>query len=242
MAVISQADQSGYDRESLSSEEENQLRVTLERSLEDTRTEGTTTLRDKVEEYYDEIVFAAEVARAQFDQRFDGQNPASGFFGIDTIHSGYFGYDDWTNTPDAGADDGGTAIAWLDDEAPDHLSGNGGRDHPLRVGEDVVHVILGVGSYEEEPNATRLRFVKNDSPRSAFSTTEYFRNTDLHIQWLNAPIVLADGDDIYSEYLAAEDDSDESLYLKGLTFIKEKTSRVMTPETMAAEDLFEETS
>lgn len=242
MAQVSSPSESGYDRDTLSEEEEDMLKMVFDRALEDTRTEGTTTLRDKVQEYYDEVVFAAEVARAQFDQRFDGQNPSSGFFGVDTVHSGYFGYDDWSNTPDPGSGDDGSAIAWIDDSVPDHVSGTGGRNNPLRIGEDAVHIIFGVGSYETDPVATRAWFVKNDSPRSAFSTTETFRNTDLRIQWLNAPIVLAEGDDIYSEYLSAEASTTESLYLTGLTFLQEKTSRIVTPGTMSAEEFYEQTS
>jgi len=242
MAKITNPAESGYDRESLSSEEENLLETTFDRAFEDTRTEGTTTLRDKATEYIDEIKFAAEVARSQFDQRFDGQNPASGFFGVDTIHAGYFAYDDWTNTPGPGADDAGSSLAFIDDSVGDHVTGSGGRVNPLRIGEDAVHVVLGVGSYETNPASSRIWFVKNDSPRSAFSTTESFRQTDLNVQWLNSPMVLAESDDIYAEYLATESDTEESLFLTGFTFLGEKVSRIVQPSTMAAEDLYEQTS
>ena len=237
MTNLTNPGESGYDREPLSSDEEDRLQLTLDRSFEDTRTEGTTTLQDKINQYYDEIKFAAEVARAQFGQRYDGQNPRTSYFGMDTIHPGFFGYNDWTNTPDVPVDGAGSNVYWIDGSAPDQFSGDGGRDDPLKIGESVVHIVLGVTSYEENPPSNRHQFHKNDNPRSAFSSVESFHNTDLNTTWLDAPMVLAEDDNVIARYVGGQADTAESLALRGVTFIKEKASRLTTPAEMATDEI-----
>lgn len=237
MSNLTDPGESGYDRDALSNDEEDLLQSSLNRAFEDTRSEGVPTLQDKIEEYWDEIKFTAEVARSQFGQRFDGQNPRNGYFGIDAIHPGFFGYDYWGNTPDPGASTAGTALYWIDGDAPDEFSsGTGGRDDPLQVGDSVVHLVLGVTSYADSPVATRHQFFKNDNPRSAFSSVEAFQNTDLKTQWLDAPMVLAEDDNIAARFLSSQSDSTESLALRGVTFIKEKASRKITTASMAGDE------
>jgi len=234
MPKVSEAGQSGYDRNQLSTEEQEMLQTTIDRSFVDIHTEQGNPLHGILEDNQDAIMFAAEVAKAQFDKEFDGLNPNPGFFGVDYIHPAYFGYNTWSNTPDGTG--GGNVIDWLDDSAPDQFSGSGGRDNPLRIGENAVHVILAVGSYDGSPTCTRIQFFKDDSPRSAFSTQVEFRSTDLRVKRLNAPMVYAEDDDIYSQFTSA-DSTSEALYLYGLTFIPEKQSREMDPTNMEGENI-----
>jgi hypothetical protein len=182
-------------------------------------------------------MFAAEVAKAQFDQDFDGLNPSPGFFGIDHIHAGYFGFNDWDNTPDGtGA---GNVVNWLDADVTDNLSGNGGgRDDPVRIGENAVHIVTSIGSYSESPVATRVQMYKNDSPRSAFTLDPEFRNTDLRLKRLDAPIVLAEDDDLFARFCSGANGF-EALYLQGVTFIPEKQSRTIDPSDMPGENVVE---
>jgi hypothetical protein len=236
MVQVSTPGQSGYDRDTLSSEEQQSLQTTLDRAFEDIRTDEHNPVQNLLMQYNDEIEFAAEVAKAQFDQRFDGLNPGSGFFGIDTIHSGYFGYYDWDNTPDASSV--GEVVDWIDDSAPDEFSGSGGRNNPIRVGENAVHLITGLGSYSQSPVATRHQFFKNDNPRTSFSSDVEFRNTDLRIKPFDAPVVLAEDDDLYARYLAGATGS-EQLYLFGVSYIPEKQLRTIDPVDMPGENIVE---
>jgi len=234
MPQVSTPGQSGYDRDTLGNEESTMLTTVMERAFEDIRSDEHNPVQNLLMQYEDEIEFAAEVAKAQFDQRFDGLNPGSGFFGIDTIHPGYFGYDDWDNVPDGT----GTAnvIDWLDDSAPDRFNGGGGRNNPLRIGENAVHLVAGIGSYAENPVATRHQFFKNDNPRTAFSSDMEFRNTDLRIKPFDAPVVLAEDDDIFGRYLSG-DSGFEALYLIGISFVPEKQLRTLDPADMNGENI-----
>jgi len=234
MVQVSTPGESGYDRDTLANEEQNMLSTVIQRALEDVRTDEHNPVQSHLLSYQDEIEFAAEVAKAQFDQRFDGLNPSSGFFGVDTIHSGYFGYDDWDNCPDATSV--GEVVNWLDDDAPDHFNGAGGRDSPLRIGENAVHLVTALGSYAQNPVATRHQFFKNDQPRTAFSSDVEFRNSDLRIKPFNAPIVLAENDDIFGRYLAG-DSGNENLYFVGVSFVPEKQLRTLQPSNMPGENI-----
>ena len=224
--------ETGLQRADLSDDEASMLMTAYERSLEDVRGLNTESLLSKIREYQGEIELAAQVAKATFNKDFDGSNPQSGAFGIDRIHSGYFGWDSWYNCPDATA---GSVTTWLDNSVPDNLSGSGGVNNPLTVGEPVVHVILGVGSYVENPKATRLKFRLNDQPRTAISTETEFFNTDLRAKFFDTPILLKDDDDVFAEFYGAESGA-EALYPIGLTFIEAKDYRELDPADMAGTD------
>lgn len=235
MAQVSSPGQSGYDRDTLSDDEQTMLETALARSFEDIRTEEHDPLQTLLMEYRSEIGFAAEVAKAQFNQQFDGLNPDPGYYGIDTIHSGYFGYDDWDNCPDGGGSN--TTVDWLTGADADQLSSTGsGRSDPIRIGENAVHLVTAIGSHDLSPTCTRLQMYKNDNPNTSFSTDMEFRTADLRIKPLQAPLVLAEDDDLYVQYLSA-DNSSEALYLFGVSFIPEKQLRTILPGSMPGEDI-----
>lgn len=233
MPKIDSPGTSGPERASLSSDEKTKLNRSVERGFEDTRALDTQTVVQKATDYQEEIQFAAEVAKAEFEQSFDGMLPQSGAFGIDPIHHGYFGYDSWDNLPELTA---GETQAWLDNGQPDNLNGNGGINNPLTVGDPAVHVILAVGSYAESPKISRLRWRLNDQPRPAISTSFNYRNTDLRMQWLDTPLVLKPDDDVYAEVYADQDGADAP-YLFGFSFVKSKEMRDVDPADMAGTDM-----
>jgi hypothetical protein len=222
----------GLSANTLSQAESDALSLFFNRGLRDYRTEGNGRLRQFLQQYRGEIDQAAEVAKATFDKEFDGHQPQSGSFGVSRIRPGYFGYDSWDNCPDATE---GSVTTWLDNSTPDNLSGSGGVDSPLTVGEPVVHLIVGFATHAESPKAEAIKLRLNDQPRTSIQVGEEFRKTDLRYAPLSTPILLKDDDDVYAEFYADADGA-ESLYPVGLTFIEAKDYRELDPSNMAGTD------
>jgi hypothetical protein len=225
----------GAKMETLSSEEKNDLQRSMRRTFEDLRVEGEAVIRNKIQsDYMDEIEVAAQIARHELNGSFDGYSPASGNFGIDVIHPGYFGYDDWDNMPDV---TGGSTFDWFDDDTPDNLnSGESGFANPLTIGDPAVHIILGYGSYSPDPVVSRLREQKNDNPIPAVTTEDVFRNTDLRIKWKDTATVLQPQDTFAVRGFAGGENGTDypaALYPIGLTFLEAQEYRLLDPEDMA---------
>lgn len=230
---------SGVKRSQLSGEEETKLNNALKRSFEDTRALNTRSILDKILEYQTEIEFAAEVAKRKLDGSFDGGAPESGNFGIDQIHPGYFGYDDWDSMPDV---TGGEASDWLDSHSPTNLNSGSTNDSfgdPLGVGDPVTHLILGFGSYAPDPVVSKIKFEKNDQPEPTVSTETAFRNTDLRVQWLDTPQLLQPRDDFSAKVFAGGEEGQtysEAVYPIGVSFVEAKALRQLDPANMAGTD------
>lgn len=232
MPKVDSPARNGVERATLSDSEKEKLNLAVSRGFEDTRSLDTQTVVQKLLDYREEIREAAEIAKAQFDQTFDGSAPTSGNFGIDSIHSGYFGWDSWDNL---GSLTAGETAVWLDNSVPDNLSGAGGVDGPLTVGEPATHLICGIGSHAESPKVTRLNWRLNDQPRPSISTEQNFRNTDLRVKWLDTPVVLKEDDDIFAQ-VYADQDGEDAIYPVGFSFVKSKDMRTLDPEQMAGTD------
>lgn len=226
----------GAKRDTLSEGEGDELRRSLRRSLEDSRSVDTSVIQERIDDYWQEVKIAAEVAKHELNGSFDGQTPNSGNFGIDTVHPGYFGYDDWDDMPSLS---GQSVNDWIDSGTPTNLGGSSGFANPLAVGEPAVHVILGFGSYSADPVVSRIKEEKNDSPMAAVTTEDAFRNTDLRLKWLDTPRVLQPDDDYAARvYAGGESGStyQDAVYPFGITFLEAKAYRTLDPANMAGTD------
>ncbi len=244
MPKIDSPDESGLAEADLSQAEKDRFALMFERYIEDVRTLDTETTVNKFREYQAEIQQAARVAKAEFAQGFGGTEPNSGQFGASLIRPGFFGYDSWLNCPDA---EEGTAVPWLDAAAPDNLSGSAGD--PLTVGEDAVHIIIGVGSYvgstavnftdssvnRELPKTEAVKFRLNDQPRTSIETWMAFRNTDMRQRYFDTPMLVTEDDDVYAEFVGGEAGT-EALYPIGVSYVKGKALREIVAADMATED------
>lgn len=229
MAQVDTPSDISTDRESLSESEEKLIDLTLERGMEDTYVEATEVVTEKIKEYRSEIVQAAEIARAQFDQPFGGMNPREGRFAIKRIRSGYFGYDSWENAPSLSA---GENNDWIDDDTPDNLSsGDSGINNPLKIGSDAVHIILGFGTFHDSPKVESIKPRLNDSPRSAIQTKWEFTRTDTQIKWLDRPMILPENA-LLAMQLYADTGGDDFPYPVGFSFIRYRPSQYSDPEEM----------
>jgi hypothetical protein len=229
MVQVDTPDQIATDRENLSQQEQRLLEASLERGLEDTYVEGTEVLRKKIQEYFDEIEQAAEIARAQFDQPLGGLNPREGTFAVSRIFSGYFGYDSWENV---GTLTSGATNDWIDDDTPDNLgSGSSGINEPLKVGEEAVHIILGFGTFHESPKTSAIQLRINDSPRTAIRTKYEFTRTDTQIKWLDRPKILPENA-LLAARLYADNGGEDFVYPVGISFIEHRASQEPDPANM----------
>lgn len=231
MVRIVSTSQGGLERADLSGDEQKLLNVALERGLEDTRTEGGEVITEKLREYKSEIRVAAEVAKAQTSKGFGGQQTNSdNNFIIDRIYSGYFGFDDW-DVELNGLASGATAD-WVHEGQTiqgDGTSGSGTSGNPVTVGNEAVHLICGIGSHSPSPKVNRVRFTLNDVPKTAITTDEEFRKTDLQVKWLDSPVLLSGEDEVLTEVFAGVG-GDESLYYEGVTFLANKEARDLDPD------------
>lgn len=229
MANTDRPDDISVDSQPLSENEEKRLRLALRRGLEDSRSLDTKVIVEKLDEYRDEINSAAQIARAQFDQKFGGLNPESGRFAISRIHSGYFGYDSWENVPTM---TGGALNAWIDDDTPDNLtSGSSGLQNPVKVGEQAVHVIMGVGTYHDSPKTTAVKMEINESPRASIKTKYEFTRTDVQVKWLDRAIILPENA-LFSAEVFADNDGEDFPFFVGVSFLQNRAAQVADPAEM----------
>lgn len=236
MTVVSGANQGGLERQELSGQERQALKRAYERSLEDTRSEDTETLLEKIREYSSEIEVAAEVAKAQTSKGFGGTMPQSdNEFALTRIDSAYFAMDDWDVQFAAGNSlTAGATANWIHedmdvDTAATTLGGVAGNG--VTIGQDVVHLILGVGSYHPSPKITRVKFTLNDVPRTVLPVSEEFRSMDMQIKWLDAPVLLSGEDDFLAEVYAGIGGEDVP-YLEGVSFIANQEARQLDPANL----------
>lgn len=216
------------DQEQLGGKENSRFQTLMERGLEDTHTLDTEVVREKIQEYSDELRVAAQIARAQFDQPFGGLNPREGQFAASRIHSGYFGWDSWENL---GALTAGTTTAWIDDGTPDNLGGSTGINEPLKVGEEAVHAVLGFGSYHDSPKVSAIEYEVNRQPRSAVRVKYEWTKTDVQIKWLDRPLILPENA-LLAAQVYADTAGDDFPYLFGVSYIKSRASQEPDPANM----------
>lgn len=218
----------------LDSQETAEFNRGIKRFLEDTRTLDTEATLEKLLSYKQEIQTAVEVAKDELQGSFDGQFPASNNFGMSRIDPGYFGYDDWDDAPTF---TGGSASDWIDNDTPTNMSGgSSGFSNPLRVGDPAVHLVLGIGSYAEDPVTSRVKWEKNGDPYAAVQTEDEFRNTDVRMKWLDTPVILQPQDEFAARVFAGGEVSssyEDAPYLWGLSFVESKKLRLLDRADMA---------
>lgn len=215
------------ETENLNDTEQSALQKAFERILEDTWALDTEVIGNKKQEYLPEVEFAAAVAKAQLDKRFAGGQGGANSFVIDQISPHYFGYQSWENTPDTAADDTQT---WLDSSQPDELGG--ASDAPLIIGENAVHVVMGVKERAESPRENLFYWEINNEPQTTLTTDEQFRDTDLQLAWLDSPHILKEDTEYFGEHYAPTSGYSE-VGLVGVSFIDGREARVRDPGTLS---------
>lgn len=233
MANVDLPDEVATDRESLSGPESDLLDVTFDKGLEDTRSEDTNTVVEKLREYREEFMVGAEIARAQFDQKFGGLNPGSGRYALSRIRAGYFGFDSWEGTTNLTGMTAGGPVNWINDGHGTHLDGTDTSfGNPLRVGEDAVHVVCGIGEYSPSPKISAYKYEINEEPRTSIQSKWETTKTDIGIKWLDRAIILPE-DSLFEMRAFPDVGGDAAPYLVGGSYIESRASQVFDPEEMS---------
>lgn len=223
------------ERQSLSEKENKRFKTLFGRGLEDTRSEQRTVLLDKLQEYREEFRVGAEIARAQFGQRLGGLQPRGNQFAVSRTIAGYFGFDSWEGNANQTGMTAGATVAWINDGAPDHL---GGTDtsfgNPLQVGDQAVHVLVGVGTYHPSPKVGSVEYRVNEEPRTAIRVKEEWTNTDIAIKWLDRAVILPEAT-LFEAQVFPELAGDDAPYWVGLSYIENQASRDDDPADMATD-------
>lgn len=219
-------------RSPLSDVEQERFDLLFDRSLEDVNTERRNVVLEKLREYRDELLVAAEIAKNQFSQPFGGANPERGNFAVSRIRSGYFGYDSWEGNltgMTAGAVDD-----WIDDFNADNLGGSDPGDSfgsPLKIGENAVHAIVGFGTYHPSPKISTITDRINEEPRATVDVKWEWTMTDTAIKWLDRVRILPE-DALYEAKVFPDQAGADSPYLVGLSYIESRDSEIADPASM----------
>lgn len=232
MANVDIPDEVATARDQLSGKERTLLDNFFERGAEDTRSRDTETVVEKLLEYRDEIETAAEIAKNQFSQPLGGMNPDSGEFAVRRPQAGFFGFDSWEGQLTSLT--AGAVVDWIDDFNADNLGGTDPGDSfgsPLKVGDEAVHVITGVGTYSSSPKINSVEWEVNEEPRSIVQTKYEWTLTDVGIKWLDRALILPENA-LFEAKVFPDVAGDDAPFLTGVSYIKHRASQIQDPANM----------
>lgn len=219
-------------RDPLSKAEQDRFDLIFDRALEDVNTERSNVVLQKLREYKQEFLVAAEIAKSQFEQPFGGANPERGNFAVSRIRAGYFGYDSWEGNANLTGMTAGALVNWINDGAPDNLTGTDTSfGNPLKIGENAVHAICGFGTYSPSPKISTITDRINEEPRSTVDVKWEWTNTDTAIKWLDRVRILP-SDALYEARVFPDVGGDDAPYLVGVSYIESRDSELADPANM----------
>jgi hypothetical protein len=177
-----------------------------------------------------EILAGAMVAKKQMDAQVQGEQPGSNKVGGPlVIRAGWLGIgDDW--------EDGGASIATGTEQNWIHsgtslLGGTAGN--PIKIGENAVHVIIGIGSYHPSPKIEAVKFKINGNEFPIIVTKfPQLSPGSLRIKELdNAYIWAKDTEVLGTVFVSAIHGSTvtDIPYLLGASYIKEPQLKKIDP-------------
>jgi len=166
-----------------------------------------------------EILMGAMVATAQFKKRFDGERPAAGKFGMVLPRAGYFGIgDDWD---DVSAFTGGSPQNWI--HSGTTLMG-GTAGHAIKIGENAVHVVFGVGSLHPAPKIESFQFTVDGKAKPIFITRWPLTLSDLAVKEFDTSFIFKKGTTLLVKVFQKQT-GDDWPYLIGVSFVPENILR-----------------
>ena len=193
-----------------------------------------------------EALLGAMVAKEQMDAVIDGEQPGSGKVGGPLpIRACWLGIgDDWEDI----ASIYGSAVArgqgyWTPGAPQDWIhSGTllmGGADsHPVKIAENALHVVFGVGSLHASPKIESVQFEINEKTKPIFLTFfaqkqafgRRWKEFDNAYVWKKDDTILADVliSEAFGETISRATDYP---YLIGVSYIKEPQLRIFDPVT-----------
>lgn len=171
-----------------------------------------------------EILLGAMVAKQQMNSEIDGENPSSGKIGGPLVtRAGWLGIgDDWE---DAGTWTTGSPQNWI--HSGTTLMG-GTAGNPVRIGENAVHVVVGVGSLHPSPKIESVQFTIDGKTKPAIITGFATKVSDLKVKELDVSQIWKKGTTVLGKvFISAAYGSSvtDYPYLLSVSFIKENILR-----------------
>ncbi len=177
-----------------------------------------------------EILLGAMVAKAQFDSEFDGEQPSAGKFGMTVIRACYLGIgDDWE---DAAPFTTGSPQNWIH-SGTSLLGGTAGN--PIRIGENIVHVVIGIGSLHPSPKIESIKFEIDGKEKPVLTLGYQLKKSDLKVRELDSSLIWKKDTTVLAKvFISAKYGSsvDDYPYLLGVSYLRENVMRVHDPASV----------
>jgi len=187
---------------------------------------------DLYQRHLEEIMLGAMVATEQMDKRFDGERPEAGKFGMVKPRAGFLGIgDDWDSVA---AFTTGSPQNWIHSGTA-LMAGTGGN--AIKLGENAVHVIVGVGSLHKSPKIESHQFTLDGKPKPILIIRETNEFSDLRFKELDVAFILKKnttllGKVFIGDQLGAVASGVDWPYLLGASFVPEDVLRLHDVATL----------
>lgn len=188
-----------------------------------------------------EIVLGAMIAKEQMDAEIDGETPQPGKIGGPVpIRAAFLGIGDgWEDIDGIYS---GAQSTWSTGSAQDWIhSGTtllaGTDGNAIKVLENAVHVIIGMGSYNISPKIEALKFTIDgkERPIYQFPNMKLNQNHNLRLKEFDTAVILKKNTTFKAELFIPRGFGSPSAfqqdfpYLLGASFIREENLREMDP-------------
>ena len=179
-----------------------------------------------------EILLGCMVAKNQFEKEFDGEMPSSGKFGMIISRASFFGIgDDWE---DASPFTTGSPQNWIH-SGTSLLGGTAGN--AIKIGENAVHVIVGVGDLHPAPKVESIKFWVDGKPKPVIYTGWTWKTSGIPVKELESAIILKEDTTFLAKvFISAAFGSsvDDYPHLLSVSFLPEDALRLHDATEVAA--------
>jgi len=229
LIAMNSAMQLGYELDKLTEPEFNKWLMYFKRSILE---EGE--FRSHADLYYrhlGDFLFGAMIAKAQLKAKFDGSSPRPGMFGITPLRANYFGLgDDWDVFYTWTA---GSPQDWIHSGTTE-LGGTSGN--PIKILEDVVHVIIGIEDWaplqSSYPVLESVKFTIDGKEKPIIIVRDAFMGRANPRIELDEAYFLRKNTTFLAQVFSASTPVKETPKLIGLTYIKEEHMRTHDPASL----------
>lgn len=179
-----------------------------------------------------EILVGCIVAKDQMKKTFDGERPEAGKFGMVIPRAAFFGIgDDWDSVRAFAT---GSPQNWI--HSGTALMG-GTAGNPIKVGENAVHVIIGVGSLHKSPKIESHRFEIDGKPKPIVITRQMQEFSDFRVKELDVAFIWKKNTTVLDkvfigDQLGAVASALDWPMLLGVTYTTEDVLRLHDPATL----------
>lgn len=176
-----------------------------------------------------EIIAAGQIAKQQMESTIGGESAGPNqIVGPIPIRAGFLGIgDDWE---DGGASiTTGSAQNWLH-SGTTLLGGTAGN--PIRIGQNAVFCIVGLGSLSPAPKVESIKFTVDGKEKTVLYTGYALKNSGLKVKDLNAAMVWKENTTVLGTIFASANHGatvTDYLYLIGVMYVREAQGRVQDP-------------